>query len=280
MRLRLGNKHHLRKPADRKAQISSVSGTNAFLICAFDLQIFSGGVYSPSAISFSISNSFWYSFDSFFRFFGEKEARCSRKFDRLLCCFDPLSITPFDSAKNANRFEKCNVFGNGKCELSAIFTRGETEVQFFGKEKRKTLREYWGAHFWQGEVQNSSPILARRFRRERTVQPEIPWFALLLRSPVNHAIWQCKECEPFRKVERFWQRKVWTQRHSRVEKLRCNFLARKSAKLFVKTVVHIFGKEKCKTHRQFSATMVTSLPSFSLSLYLSLSLTECTSRTI
>ena len=35
MRLRLGNKHHLRKSADRKAQISSVSGTNAFLICAF-----------------------------------------------------------------------------------------------------------------------------------------------------------------------------------------------------------------------------------------------------
>ena len=32
----------------------------------------------------------------------------------------PLSITPFDRAKNANRVEKCNVFGNGKCELSAI----------------------------------------------------------------------------------------------------------------------------------------------------------------
>ena len=59
----------------------------------------------------------------FFDFFDEKEERCSRKFDRLLCCFDPLSITPFDSAKNANCFEKCNVFGNGKCELSAIQER-------------------------------------------------------------------------------------------------------------------------------------------------------------
>ena len=29
------------------------------------------------------------------------------------------------------------------------------------------------------------------------------------------------------------------------------FLARKSAKLFANTKVHIFGKEKCKTHRQF-----------------------------
>ena len=111
----------------------------------------------------------------FFDFFGEKGARCSRKFDRLLCCFDPLSITPFDSAKNANRFKKCNVFGNGKCELSAI--QG-------GRN--------WGT----------------------------------------------------------------------------NFLARKSAKLVANTKVHIFGKEKCKT----SATMVTSLPSFSLSLSLCISL--------
>ena len=35
MRLRSGDKHHLRKSADQKAQISPVSGTNAFLICAF-----------------------------------------------------------------------------------------------------------------------------------------------------------------------------------------------------------------------------------------------------
>ena len=32
---------------------------------------------------------------------------------------------------------------------------------------------------------------------------------------------------------------------------RANFLARNSAKLFVNTKVHIFGKETCKTHRQF-----------------------------
>ena len=40
-----------------------------------------------------------------------------RSFALLL---DRLSITPCDSAKNANCFEKCNGFGNGKCELSAI----------------------------------------------------------------------------------------------------------------------------------------------------------------
>ena len=80
----------------------------------------------------------------FFNFFGEKEERCRRKLDRLLCCFDPLSITPFDSAKNANRFEKCNVFGNGKCELNAIQGGGGEKLRckFFGKEKRKTRRQY------------------------------------------------------------------------------------------------------------------------------------------
>ena len=35
MRLRSGDKHYLRKSADRTAQISPVSGTTAFLICAF-----------------------------------------------------------------------------------------------------------------------------------------------------------------------------------------------------------------------------------------------------
>ena len=34
----------------------------------------------------------------------------------------------------------------------------------------------------------------------------------------------------------FWQRKVWSQRPSRGEKLRCNFLARKCAKLFANTI--------------------------------------------
>ena len=129
----------------------------------FDLQIFSGGVYSPSATSRTISYLFPIVFGikliHFFDFFDDKEERCSRKFDRLLCCFDPLSITPFDSAKNAKCFEKCNVLATESVN-SAPFKRGETEVQIF----------------WQGKAQ---------------------------------------------------------------------------IKLFANTKVHIFGKEKCKTHRQF-----------------------------
>ena len=60
-------------------------------------------------------------------------------------------VKPFDRGKtksanftkNRNCFEECNVFGNGKCELSAIniFKRGETKVQIFGKEKCKTHRQ-------------------------------------------------------------------------------------------------------------------------------------------
>ena len=105
-----------------------------------------------------------------------------------------------------------------------------------------------------------------------------------------HAIWQKQneERELFRRAQRFWQRKEWTQRPSKGEKLRCKFLARKSAKLFAKTKVDIFGKKRCKIHRQFQLllrwrhfrlTLSLSL-SLSLSLCISLSLTERTSRTI
>ena len=158
MRLRLGNKHHLRKSADRKAQISSVSGTNAFLILGFSICRFSQVVFIPQAQPhaqslFLFPIVFGINLIHFFDFFDEKDERCNRKFDRLLSCFEPLSITPFVSAKNANCFEKCNVFGNGKCELSAI------------QEGRN-----WGANFWQGKAQNSSPILTCTFLARRSAK--------------------------------------------------------------------------------------------------------------
>ena len=85
-----------------------------------------------------------------------------------------------EATKNANCFEECNVFGNGKCELSVI--------------------------------QEGSPI------------------------------------------------KRW------------KFLARKGAKLFANTKVHILARRSTKLIANFSATKVTSLPSLSLSLSLCLSL--------
>ena len=178
VRLRLGNKHHLRKPADRKAQISSVSGTNAFLISQV-VFIPQAQPHAQSLFLFPIV--FGINLIHFFDFFGQKEKRCRRKFDRLLCCFDPLSNMPFDvmTVRRMRTVSKSATFLATESVNSAPFKRGETEVQIF----------------WQGKAQNSSPLL------------------------------------------------------------RCTFLARRSAKLIA----------------NFSATMVTSLPSFSLSLYLSLS---------
>ena len=96
-------------------------------------------------------------------------------------------------------------------------------------------------------------------RRMQTVSKSATFLAT---ESVNSAPFKRGETE----VQIFWQ--GIAQNSSSI--LRCTFLARRSAKLIA----------------NFSATMVTSLPSFSLSLYLSLSLslslslTECTSRTI
>ena len=46
-RLRSEDKHHLRKSSNRKAQISPVSGTKAFLICAFRSEDFLRWCLSP-----------------------------------------------------------------------------------------------------------------------------------------------------------------------------------------------------------------------------------------
>ena len=102
-----------------------------FSICRFSQVVFIPQT-QPHAQSFLLFPIvFGINLIHFFDFFDDKEERCSRKFDRLLCCFDRLSITPFDSAKNANCFEKCNVFGNGKCELSAIQEGEKLRCKFF-----------------------------------------------------------------------------------------------------------------------------------------------------
>ena len=81
-------------------------------------------------------------------------------------------------------------------------------------------------------------------QRMRTVSKSATFLAT---ESVNSAPFKGAETE----VQVFWQGKA--QNSSPI--LRCTFLARRSAKLIA----------------NFSATMVTSLPSFSLSLYLSLS---------
>ena len=96
----------------------------------FDLKIFSGGVYPPSATSRTIS---FFLFPivlgiNLIHFFDEKKDGAAE--NSIVCFGASIPVTPFDRGKtiaksanftkNANCFEECNVFGNGKCELSAI----------------------------------------------------------------------------------------------------------------------------------------------------------------
>ena len=127
-RLRSEDEHHLRKSLDRKAQISPVSGTNAFLIVLCDLQIFSGGVYPPSATSRTISFFYLQYFLVLIRFILSMKRRTVQPEIRSFVSVPRSPVKPFDRGKtksanftkNRNCFEECNVFGNGKCELSAI----------------------------------------------------------------------------------------------------------------------------------------------------------------
>ena len=133
---------------------------------------------------------------------------------------------------------------------SAPIKRGDTEVQFF----------------WQGKAQNSSPLLRCTFLARRsaklianfsaTMVTSLPSFSLSLSLSVSLSLSPNVPHAQYRKreVQFFWQGKA--QNSSPL--LRCTFLARRSAKLIA----------------NFSATMVTSLPSFSLSLCISLSLSH------
>ena len=55
VRFHSGDKYHLRKSSDRKAQIRNRSFRSPDWFVLFDLQIFSGGVYPPSTTSRTIS---------------------------------------------------------------------------------------------------------------------------------------------------------------------------------------------------------------------------------
>ena len=147
------------------------------------------------------------------------------------------------------------------------------------------------------------------------VQPETRSFVSVLRSPVTpfdrgktiaksanftkNGNCFVAQLAPFRFVwesrnkegEFFWQRKVWThcefQRHNGDhlrrerrevwrEKRKLQIFGKGKRKLIANCAN--FGKGKCKLVANFNETMMTSLPSLSLSL--SLSLTERTSHTI
>ena len=143
VRLRSGDKHHLRKSADRKAQISPVSGTNAFLICTFwSADFLSWCLYIPRAQPHAQSLFlFPIVFGINLVHFSMRRKTVQPEIRSFVLLLRSL-VTPFDSAnftKNANYFEECNVFGNGECELSAI-QEGRNWGDIFGQGKCKTLQ--------------------------------------------------------------------------------------------------------------------------------------------
>ena len=140
MRLRSGDKHHLRKSADRKAQIRKALVPLTGLICAFRSADFLRWCLFPER---NLTHNLFFYFQQFlvliWFIFSMRRRTVQPEIRSFVSVLQsPRPVTPFDRSKmkNANCFEDCNVFGNGKCELSAI------------QEGRN-----WGANFWQGKVQ-------------------------------------------------------------------------------------------------------------------------------
>ena len=127
VRLRSGDKHHLRKPADRKAQTSLVSGTNVFLICAFRSENFLRWCLSPER---NLTHNLFFLFPIVFginliHFFDEKNFS-----DAMVI------IQEGRDGKCEGRNEKCE-FWQGK-----VWTPGNCANFWQGKAYIKTNRQF------------------------------------------------------------------------------------------------------------------------------------------
>ena len=156
MRLRLGNKHHLRKSADRKAQISSVSGTYAFLICAFRSADFLRWCLFPKR---NLTHNLFFYFQIVFginliHFSIFSTIKKNGAAGNSIVCF-AASIacqSRHVTVRRMRTVSKSATFLATESVNSAPFKRGKTEVQIF----------------WQGKAQNSSPILRCTFLARRS----------------------------------------------------------------------------------------------------------------
>ena len=122
--MRSEDKHHLRKSADRKAQIRKAFVPLTGLICAFRFADFLRWCLSSEAHAQPHAQSLFL-FPIVFginliHFFDEKKVGQPEIQSFVSVLRSP--VTPFDRSKtkNANCFEERNVFGNGKCDLSAL----------------------------------------------------------------------------------------------------------------------------------------------------------------
>ena len=150
MRLRLGNKHHLRKPADRKAQISSVSGTNAFLICAFRSADFLRWCLFPKR---NLTHYLFFYFQFIFSIFSARKKNGAAG-NSIVCFAASIPCQSRHLTVRRMRTVSTSAFLATESVNSAPIKRGETEVQIF----------------WQGKAQNSSPILRCTFLARRSAK--------------------------------------------------------------------------------------------------------------
>ena len=137
MRLRSGDKHHLRKSADRKAQISPVSGMNAFLICAFRSADFLRWCLSPER---NLTHNLFLLFPIVFGINLTNIFRCDGKKGGATGN-SPVSVirspvAPFDRGKRRVRILRRvhATFLATESVNSAPFERGGTKVHCLGKK--------------------------------------------------------------------------------------------------------------------------------------------------
>ena len=156
MRLRSGDKHHLRKSADRKAQISPVSGTSVFLICAFRSADFLRWCLSPER---NLTHNLFFLFPIVFginliHFFDEKKDGAA---GYSIVCFG-ASIpchAIWQKRRRTRTVSKSATYLATESVNSAPFKMGVRER---------------GGNFSQGNVQNSSPILRCTFLARKSAK--------------------------------------------------------------------------------------------------------------
>ena len=74
--------------------------------------------------------------------FSMRRRTVQAKFDRLFCCFDPLSRHLTEAKRRMGTVSRSATFLATESVNSAPFKTGETKVHIFGKVTCKTLRQY------------------------------------------------------------------------------------------------------------------------------------------
>ena len=181
MRLRLGNKHHLRKSADRKAQISSVHERNerlpdlCFSICRFSQVVFIPQAQPHAQSIFLFPIVFGINLIHFFDISTRKNGAAGNS----IVCF--AASIPCQSrhltVRRMRTVSKSATFLATESVNSAPFKlkRGETEVQIF----------------WQGIAQNSSSILRCTFLARRSAKLIANFSATMVTSLPSFSLSLC-----------------------------------------------------------------------------------------